>query len=71
MEAYKTDAVVEEGGTVTIGNVPFRKGERLEVILRQRDTPVEGTEAYALRGEPVRYVDPYDGVAEENWEALN
>ncbi len=71
MEAYKTDAVVEKDGTVTIRNLPFRKGEKLEVVLRQRATPVEGMGAYALRGEPVRYVDPYDSVAEKDWEALN
>lgn len=35
MEAYRTDAVVKEDGTVTIGGLPFRTGERLEVILLQ------------------------------------
>ncbi|MGH3147604.1 MAG: hypothetical protein ACRDTR_17565 [Rubrobacter sp.] len=71
MEAHKTDVVVEKGRTVTISNLPFSEGEKVEVVLRQRATPVEGAGAYAPRGEPVRYVDPFDSVVEDDWEALN
>ena len=75
MEAYKTDVIVEEDGTVTISNLPFRKGEKLEVILLQRIVQRAGLvnrlESYPLRGEPVRYVDPFEDVAEDDWKASN
>jgi len=75
LEAYKTDVIVEEDGTVTISNLPFRKGEKLEVILLQRIVQRAGLvnrlESYPLRGEPVRYVDPFEDVAEDDWKASN
>lgn len=69
MEAYKTDIVVKEDGVVTLGGLPFRKGERLEVILLQRTRHNEDGELYPLRGESVKYVDPFGSVAEDEWEA--
>ena len=71
LEAYKTDVVVEEDGTVTINNLPFRKGEKLEVILLQRAGRTNLLGPYPLRGEPVRYVDPFENVAEDDWKASN
>lgn len=71
MEAYKTDAVVEEDGKVTIKNLPFRKGEELEVILLQRAGRVNRLESYPLRGEPVKYIDPFGSVADGDWETSN
>lgn len=69
MEAYKTDIVVEEDGTVTLGGLPFRKGERLEVILLQRIGQSEDAELYPLRGEPIKYDEPFGGVDEDEWKA--
>jgi hypothetical protein len=68
MEAYRTNAVVHDDGTVVIGNLPFRKGQRLEVILLEQTRVREGAASYALRGEPVTYVDPFDSVAQDEWE---
>ena len=70
MEAYKTDVVVEEDGTITIRGLPFHEGEKLEVIL-QRAVRTNRVESYPLRGEPVRYVEPFEGVAEDDWQATN
>lgn len=69
MEAYRTDAVVKEDGTVTIGGLPFRTGERLEVILLQAAGRSNGVASYPLRGEPVRYEEPFESVADDDWEA--
>ena len=66
MEAYKTDAVVEEDGTVTITKLPFNKGNRVEVILLQRTRGAERIEPYSLRGESLKYDDPFGSVAEED-----
>ena len=68
MEAYKTNAVVHDDGTLVIGNLPFRKGQRLEVILLQ-EAREDGSD-YALRGEPFRYDEPSRGVAENEWESV-
>ena len=71
MEAYRTNAVVHDGGTVVIENVPFQEGQRLEVILLERPEASANASSRSLRGEPVRYVDPFDSVAEDDWTASN
>ena len=62
MKTYRTSAVVKEDGTVVITNLPFREGEELEAILRRKD---HRAEVYPLRGEQVKYKNPFDGVAED------
>ncbi|MDQ3637652.1 MAG: hypothetical protein M3426_06605 [Actinomycetota bacterium] len=71
MEAYRTNVVVHDDGTVVIENLPFQKGQRLEVILLERTRDSANASSRALRGEPVRYVDPFDSVAEDEWENVN
>jgi hypothetical protein len=71
METYKTDAIVGEDGTVTVTNLPFHKGERVEVILLQRTRGSGRTGSYPLRGESLTYADPFGSVAEEDWTSLS
>lgn len=71
MEAYRTDTVVEKDGSITINGLPFREGEELEVILLQRVGQSSRVEPYPLRGEPVNYVEPFEGAAEGDWGASN
>lgn len=65
MEAYETNVVVHDDGTVVIEDLPFQKGQRLQVILIEQ-TEAHGTASRPLHGEPVTYVDPFDSVAEED-----
>lgn len=71
MEAYKINVVVEEDGTITIGGLPFRAGERLEVILLQTAEHANRADLYPLRGESVKYEEPFKSVAGDDWEAAN
>lgn len=71
METYRTDVVVKEDGTVTISGLPFHKGEKLDVILLQRAGRASRVETYPLRGEPVKYIEPFEGVDKDSWEASN
>ncbi|CAN5746980.1 hypothetical protein BH23ACT11_BH23ACT11_11020 [soil metagenome] len=71
MEAYRTDVTVDKDGNVVINKPPFRKGEKLEAILLRQAEEVTQTKTYSIRGEPVRYVNPFDGVDEDHWRALS
>ena len=73
MEAFKTEAEVSENGTVTLRGVPFRKGERVEVIvLAKAPPPAAVDERYPLRGTAYRFEDPFSPpVSEDEWEALH
>lgn len=66
MKTYRISAIVEEDGTVTIENLPFHSGEKLDVVLCSRDGDEDLTEAYPLRGEVVRYQNPFGSVAEDD-----
>lgn len=67
MEMYKVSITVRKDGTVVIGNLPFREGEELEATLRRKN---RCEEAYPLRGEPVRYKEPFGSVVADDWDAL-
>jgi hypothetical protein len=68
MEAYKTERTIEDDRTLTLAELPFPVGERVEVIV----LPVgrrELKDGYPLRGTPYRYDQPTEPVAEDTWEA--
>ena len=70
MRTYRVQAIISNDGTLTIKKLPFRAGDRVEVIVRSHERERELTERYPLRGKPIRYVDPFDSVAEDDWDAL-
>ena len=70
MQMYRVEATVSNDGTLTIKGVPFRAGDKVEVIVRSRECEKERSGRYPLRGKPIRYVDPFESVAKDDWEAL-
>jgi len=70
MEVYRKQIVVPRDGTLTLKGLPFRPGDSVEIVVRTCRRKQTGGEPYSLRGKPIRYVDPFESVAEEDWEAL-
>jgi len=70
MQAYRIETVVAQDGTITIKGTPFRAGERVEVLILSRSSKPKGKKRHPLRGKPVRYLAPFESVAENEWEAL-
>ncbi len=68
MWVYRTEVVIHKGGVLVLRGIPFREGERVEVIVLRQMKPQ--TTKYPLRNRPFQYHRPFDGVAEEDWEAL-
>ena len=68
MPTYRVEATVSSDGTVTIKDLPFRKGDRIEVVMRSHERC--GDLPYPLRGRSIRYDDPFGSVAEDDWEVL-
>lgn len=64
MKDYKVETKVERDGSLTIKGLPFRPGERVQVTVRGQQAPGGNGERHPLRGKPVRYTDPFGGVAE-------
>lgn len=69
MQTYRVEATIADDGTLTLKRIPFHAGDRVEVIVRNRKPEQGPNGPYPLRGKPVRYADPFTGVAEEDWEA--
>lgn len=70
MQTYHIQTTIRKDGTVTIKRLPFRVGEKVEVIIRGRELTGAAGERYPLRGQPFRYDDPFKGVADSDWAAL-
>lgn len=78
MNAHKIEAVLAEDGTLTLRGLPFHAGDAVEVIILETKTPQQiiaspsqpEVNHYPLRGKVVRYDDPTEPVALEDWEVL-
>jgi hypothetical protein len=69
-QVFRAETIVSSDGTLTIAGLPFHAGDRVEVIVRDRLREQASGQRYPLRGKPIRYADPFESVAEEDWEAL-
>ena len=70
MQTYRIETVVSQNRVLTIRGVPFRAGEKVEVIIFSYPRKRERAERYPLRGKPIRYIAPFDSVAENDWNVL-
>lgn len=71
MPAYRTEVTIAEDGTLLINDLPFQAGDRVEVLVRTREIRLDPTNPYPLRGRTVHYLDPFESVAEDAWDALS
>ncbi|MBM4025385.1 MAG: hypothetical protein FJ280_08250 [Planctomycetes bacterium] len=67
---YRVETRVSSDKSLTLRDLPFAVGDQVEVIVRSQEHPERNGKRYPLRGKPVRYTEPFRGVAEEDWEAL-
>jgi len=70
MQTYRIETVISPNRILTVRGVPFRAGEKVEVIILSHSRQEEPKERYPLRGKPIRYIAPFDSVAENEWSAL-
>lgn len=69
LQAYRLKRTVPGNKTITLRGLPFSAGEQVEILIVRRP-PQSPEERYPLRGQPVHYDRPFEGVAEADWEAL-
>ncbi len=78
MNAHKVEAVLTKNGTLMLQGLPFQAGDAVEVIILEAKTPQQNMtpssqpekNLYPIRGKVVRYDDPTEPVALEDWEVL-
>lgn len=69
MQAHRAETTLSEDGVVTLRDIPFRRGESVEVIVLPFSTAAVSGSAYPLRGTPVTLLAPTEPVADVDWEA--
>ncbi len=70
MQTYRVEATILPNRELTVRGVPFRAGEKVEVIILSLARKWGSPQRYPLRGTPVRYIAPLDSVAEDDWQVL-
>ncbi len=70
MKTYRVETTVSNDGTLTIEALPFQAGDKVEVIVRSCEGKQKNGPGYPLRGQPIRYIEPFESVAEDAWDAL-
>ena len=70
MLTHRIETVVSENRSLTIRGLPFRPGERVEVVILSRPQRQGKEKRYPLRGKPIRYIRPFDSVAEDGWQVV-
>ncbi len=67
--AHRIETTIQEDGTLTLDQLPFRAGQSVEVIILPHPAPAERGNPYPLRGVRIRYDRPFEPVAGEDWNS--
>ncbi len=68
MLAHRIEATIGQDGKLTLENLPFHSGERVEVIILTQPHKASEQNKYPLRGTAIQYVAPTEPVATDDWE---
>lgn len=70
MEKIHLKAKISDQRSLSINSLPFNPGELVEITIQACDEIKQLRSRYSLRGKPFRYTDPFESVAEDEWEIL-
>jgi hypothetical protein len=69
MSIYRIEITILSDGTITLSDLPFQAGDKVEIVVRERESK-KTSKHYPLRGKPFRYDNPFDSVAEDTWSVM-
>ena len=69
MQAHRAETTLSEDGVITLRDIPFLRGESVEVIVLPFSAAAASGSRYPLRGTPVTLLSPTEPVADADWEA--
>ena len=71
MNAHRIETALTENGKLSLQNLPFKKGDEVEVIILERSSSKTDSDSYPLRGTVISYDNPFEpATSAEDWEAL-
>ena len=69
MQAHRIEATVQSNGKVVLENLPFDEGETIEIIVFEAK-PKSPNKSESLQGKVLKYKNPFEPVAVEDWEVF-
>ena len=66
MQAHRIETKVLPNGKIVLENLPFEKGENVEIIVLETKTKTK-SEQKSLRGTLLKHEQPFEPVAAEDW----
>ncbi len=71
MNAHRIETAFTEDGKLSLQNLPFKKGDEVEIIIVERNLSKTASISHPLRGTVIRYDDPFEpATSVEDWEVL-
>ena len=70
MQAHRIETILSEDGVITLRDIPFLRGEAVEVIVLPFPAAAASASRYPLRGTTVTLLTPTEPVANADWEAV-
>lgn len=72
MNAHRIETAFTENGKLSLQNLPFKKGDEVEIIIIEKSLPQTSSNLHLLKGTVTHYDDPFESVTSpEDWEALS
>ena len=71
MNAHRIETALTENGKLSLQNLPFKKGDKVEIIILDRSSSKTAPNSYPLKGTVLRYDNPFEpATSPEDWEVL-
>jgi hypothetical protein len=70
MNSHRIKTALTENGKLSLQNLPFKKGDEVDIIILQQNSSTINPDAYSLKGTVIHYEDPFEpAIAPEEWNA--
>lgn len=60
MNAHRIETAFTENGKLSLQNLPFKKGDEVEIIILERSSSKTISDSHPLQGTVIRYDDPFE-----------
>ena len=71
MNAHRIETALTENGKLSLQNLPFKKGDKVEIIILERNSSKIVSDSYHLKGTVISYEEPFEAAtSSDDWEVL-
>ena len=62
--------IISEDGTIQLDFLPFAAGEKVQIVVLPAKEDLQDQPSNPLKGSVLKYIDPLEPVAVDDWEVL-